>query len=75
MTQRYKVIEERDDNGEGWYEIWFEHKFLWTTKWYSVKDRKFRYEFTRQFKTLEDVDRYFKEQRVTRRVVLEGLVE
>lgn len=75
MTHRYKVIEQRDANGEGWYEIWVEHKFLWSTKWSSVKDRKFRYQFPRQFKTLEDVDRYFKAEKITRTVVQEGVLE
>lgn len=75
MTHRYKVIEERDENGEGWYEIWVEHKFLWMTKWYSVKDRNFRYQFTRRFKTLDDVEHYFKAQKSTRTVVEEGLIE
>jgi hypothetical protein len=36
MTQ-YKIVEEKDGNGDVHYEIWIERKFLWWTFWEPVK--------------------------------------
>ena len=73
--KKYKIIEQRDGNGDGWYELWVEGKFLWINKWRSVKTRAFRYSYTTRFKTLEEIDRYFKAEKITRTVVEEGITD
>lgn len=71
MKRKYKIIKESDGNGATHYELWYAHKFLWGERWCSVKERSFRYAFTKRFKSEEEIYAYIRGEEITRTVVKE----
>jgi len=73
--KKYKIIKESNGNGEAHYELWFEYKFLWKSYWCSVKERRLRYSFTKQWTNEQAIYDWMRGQEITRTVVKEGTVE
>ena len=73
--RRYKIIRQDTDNGIDHYELWFEHKFLWTTRWRAVQDWRGRCRVIKHFEGLGDIYTWMRDQRITRTVVEEGVVK
>lgn len=72
ITDRYKIIEQRDGNGDGWYEVWFEHNILWFwTRWIAVKTYP-GYPcpgYITRFYAPGMIDHYLRAKKITRTVV------
>jgi hypothetical protein len=77
MSDRYRIIEYRDDNGATFYTIqievvWFFGLKHWRTlKSYSASGE---YSYPKSFDTLEEARKFIRGTRWTRKVVEEGIV-
>jgi|694.fasta_scaffold04955_43 hypothetical protein len=73
---KYKIVEEKDGNGDVHYEIWTEQKFLWWAFWSPIKHNDSdTYRITRKFSTLESAKKFINVHYRERRVVEEGQIE
>ena len=71
MKRKYKIIKESDGNGQTHYELWFAYKFLCWERWCALKERNFRYAFTKRFKSEEEIYEWMRSQESNRTVVKE----
>lgn len=80
MTQRYKIIAQKEGVKITHYELWFEHRFLWFKRWHPVTELEFHFDgHSKQvpwrFKDLNDVKEYLQKSQFERTIIEEGTIE
>ena len=75
MTQRYKIIAQKEGIKITHYELWLEYKFLWFKRWCAVtRDEADPGSSNRKFSDLNEVKEYIQSMNTSREVVAEGVI-
>lgn len=77
MTQRYKIIAQKEGVKITHYELWFECRFLWLKRWVSVVDEgeAHTWGIPKKFSDLNEVRKYIQRMNTSREIVEEGIIE
>jgi len=75
-TGRYKIIDQFDENDHHHYELWYEYTGWFNRiKWRAHQEHGFRFSWTKRFKTIAEVYEHIKSERITRKVIKEGVLD
>lgn len=72
---RYRIIQEKDANGDAIYELWYFRPTFWNkNRWIPEKSYGYRHSWTREFKSKEEIFEFLKSHITSRNIVHEGVL-